>query len=225
MLITKRTASLFLAVLLLFLGLTVSSDTISITTARAESQNYTTSSMNASSLTRSTAGANVSKTTQPSSAPVTSTATPSHVIIGSVSIPLNAQNHSYRGENAYQPNPVSIPVGATVTWVNNDIVMHTVTSGNSSDPNRGKQFDSGISGPSVLKNKGSTFNHTFAVAGTYQYFCEVHPSMVGKVVVGGVTTTVPEFPNGDATLGISVVISIIVILSVRQKLFSLNSLE
>ena len=47
----------------------------------------------------------------------------------------------------------------------------------------GKAFDSGLSGPSALTTKGKTFSHTFTAAGTYSYFCKLHPTMVGKVLV------------------------------------------
>ena len=85
-------------------------------------------------------------------------------------------------DKAFSPNPAIIKVGDTVTWTNNDDSQpHTVTSGTGpDDPNMGKAFDSGTS---VLTTKGKTFQHTFTKAGEYPYFCELHPSMVGKVVV------------------------------------------
>lgn len=47
-------------------------------------------------------------------------------------------------DKAFSPNPVSIKVGDTITWINNDLETHTVTSGLSF--NLGKQFDSGFLG-------------------------------------------------------------------------------
>jgi plastocyanin len=79
-------------------------------------------------------------------------------------------------DKAYQPNPVNVKAGGTVMWTNEDTVAHTVTSGSGfNDPNFGREFDSGFLG------KG--FVHIFFKAGVYPYFCEIHPTMVGKVVV------------------------------------------
>jgi plastocyanin len=79
-------------------------------------------------------------------------------------------------DKAYQPNPVNVKVAGTVTWSNEDTVVHTVTSGfGFTDPNIGRDFDSGLLG------KG--FSHIFFKPGEYAYFCQIHPTMVGKVVV------------------------------------------
>jgi plastocyanin len=68
--------------------------------------------------------------------------------------------------------------GDTVTWTNDDDdTLHTKTSGSGTDENRGAMFDSGMMG------KGKTFEHTFATAGEYPYFCMVHPGLIGKVIV------------------------------------------
>jgi predicted secreted protein with PEFG-CTERM motif len=82
--------------------------------------------------------------------------------------------------NCYSPSPLSVTPGTTVTWTNGDNVSHTITSGKSSDPDNvvGSLFDSSLVKP------GKTFQFTFANAGTYDYFCTVHPWMVGQVVVG-----------------------------------------
>jgi plastocyanin len=74
------------------------------------------------------------------------------------------------------PADVSVSVGDTVTWSNDDTAAHTVTSGNPADGPDGK-FDSS------LFMAGTTFEHTFDEAGTYDYFCMVHPWMKGKVQV------------------------------------------
>ena len=79
-------------------------------------------------------------------------------------------------EFAFQPNPLIIQKGSTVTWNNQDVVTHTVTSGYGfSDPQMGKQFDSGLI--------GATYEHIFKKPGEYPYFCQVHPMMQGKVIV------------------------------------------
>jgi plastocyanin len=79
-------------------------------------------------------------------------------------------------DTAYQPNPVQVSVGDTVTWTNDDSTIHTVTSGQNGQPD-GK-FDSSIMAPQ------QTFEHTFTEgAGEYPYFCVLHPNMVGTVSV------------------------------------------
>ena len=88
-------------------------------------------------------------------------------------------------DKAFSPNPVNIKVGDTITWVNDDTLFHTVTSGSpsSSGGETGKVFDSGLSGPTALTTKGKTFSHKFTEKGEFPYFCQLHPTMVGKVVV------------------------------------------
>ena len=87
--------------------------------------------------------------------------------------------------NCFSPSPLTVAPGTTVTWTNNDKLSHTITSGKVSDDNAGSMFDSGLVKP------GKTFQFTFANAGTFDYFCTVHPWMVGQVVVGAASTTAP----------------------------------
>jgi plastocyanin len=90
---------------------------------------------------------------------------------------------SEMGDQAYDPNPVKVKVGGTVTWTNDDSQAHTVTSGtDSSDPNMGKEFDSSP-GLNTLLSTDQTFSHKFTTAGEFPYFCQLHPTMLGKVVV------------------------------------------
>jgi plastocyanin len=85
---------------------------------------------------------------------------------------------SEMGDQAYDPNPVKIKSGDSVTWTNDDSQIHTVTSGTGSDdPNLGKDFDSS------MLSQNQTFSHKFTTAGEFPYFCQLHPTMVGKVVV------------------------------------------
>jgi len=77
----------------------------------------------------------------------------------------------------FLPYEVSINVGDTVTWLNDDTAAHTVTSGTAVD-GPSDVFDSSL----VLA--GSSFSFTFEEAGTYEYFCMVHPWMEGFVIVG-----------------------------------------
>jgi plastocyanin len=78
-------------------------------------------------------------------------------------------------DTAYQPNPVQVSVGSTVTWTNDDAQPHTATSGQNATPDG--RFDSGIMAPQA------TFEHTFTEAGEFPYFCLLHPNMVGTVSV------------------------------------------
>jgi plastocyanin len=79
-------------------------------------------------------------------------------------------------KECFIPFEVSIAVGGEVIWNNGDTAAHTVTSGNPSDGPDGV-FDSS------LFMAGKTFSHTFDEAGTYEYFCMVHPWMTGTIQV------------------------------------------
>jgi amicyanin len=72
----------------------------------------------------------------------------------------------------FQPKELSVTVGTTVTWVNADDVPHTVTS-TASPPLFGS--------PTLDTN--DRFSFVFKTAGTYEYFCKLHPAMTGKVMV------------------------------------------
>ena len=66
-------------------------------------------------------------------------------------------------------------VGTTITWSNDDITLHTVTSGK-------KMIHDELFDSSVIMS-GETFDVTFADAGTFDYYCFVHPWMTGIVHV------------------------------------------
>jgi plastocyanin len=83
-------------------------------------------------------------------------------------------------DTAYQPNPIQVSVGNTVTWTNNDSQPHTVTSGSNGQPDN--KFNSSPNFNPLL-NPGQTFSFTFTQAGDYPYFCMLHPNMVGTVSV------------------------------------------
>jgi plastocyanin len=78
-------------------------------------------------------------------------------------------------DTAYQPSPIQVSVGTTVTWTNNDAQPHTVNSGENATPSG--LFDSPIMAPQA------TFEYTFTEAGEVPYFCILHPNMVGTVSV------------------------------------------
>jgi predicted secreted protein with PEFG-CTERM motif len=81
----------------------------------------------------------------------------------------------------YIPHMVTIDVGGEVMWNNIDAMAHTVTAGT---PTEGlsEHFDSGLMAP------GAMFSHTFDAAGTFDYFCMVHPWMAGAVMVSSEET-------------------------------------
>ena len=86
-------------------------------------------------------------------------------------------------DTAFSPNVIEVTVGQTVVWTNDDSAFHTVTSGTAGAADAGKEFDSGLKGPTALTSKGKTFEHTFDRIGDYPYFCTLHPAMVGNVIV------------------------------------------
>jgi plastocyanin len=72
----------------------------------------------------------------------------------------------------YAPASVTIAPGTKVTWVNHDDVPHTVTS-----PTKPRFLDS----PTL--DTDDKFSFVFEKAGTYDYFCAVHPKMTGRIIV------------------------------------------
>lgn len=87
---------------------------------------------------------------------------------------------STKTSDAYSPNPITINVGDTVTWTNDDSELHTVTSGTNATSD-GKFDSSPDYDPLMLP--GATFSHTFTEAGEYPYYCALHPDMAGTVIV------------------------------------------
>ena len=76
----------------------------------------------------------------------------------------------------FVPSSVTINVGDTVEWTNGDTAAHTITAGSPADGPSGV-FDSS------LVMGGASFAYKFDKAGSYDYFCMVHPWMVGNVSV------------------------------------------
>ncbi len=71
---------------------------------------------------------------------------------------------------AFSPSDITIKVGDTVVWTNNDAVSHTVEANDGSFKSN-ELF------------KGSKFQFTFTKSGSYPYKCGIHPSMKGSVKV------------------------------------------
>jgi len=78
--------------------------------------------------------------------------------------------------NCFVPSTVTIEVGDTVTWDNTDTAAHTASSGTPTDGPSGV-FDSG------LMMAGGSYSYTADTAGTFDYFCMVHPWMEGTIIV------------------------------------------
>jgi plastocyanin len=71
---------------------------------------------------------------------------------------------------AYAPADLTVDLGTTITWTNNDSVAHTSTSD-------APGWNSGIIAPRA------TYSTTFQAAGTFAYHCSIHPGMVGRITV------------------------------------------
>lgn len=76
----------------------------------------------------------------------------------------------------YSPPEVQVAAGNSIKWTNNDNVIHTVTQGKPSEGANSTGFNSGPIQP------GGTFVHFFDESGTVDYFCTIHPHMIGKVI-------------------------------------------
>jgi plastocyanin len=84
---------------------------------------------------------------------------------------------------SYKPVTLTIPVGTTVTFVNDDDTAHTITA---VDQVGGKPiFDSGN------MDQGQKWTHTFKTVGTFKYVCAYHPFMKATIVVTAAPTPSP----------------------------------
>src|SRR5262245_55802252 len=72
---------------------------------------------------------------------------------------------------SFGPATLTVPAGATVTWTNQDDVPHNVVSS-----------EGGILKSPVL-DTDQKFSYTFTMAGTYPYYCGIHPKMTAKLIV------------------------------------------
>jgi nitrite reductase (NO-forming) len=84
------------------------------------------------------------------------------------------------GDKSYSPNPITVKVGTTVTWLDKDRDMHTVTSGLPNSEDAGEFFDSGLT---ALIMPAKIYSHKFTHLGEFPYFCRIHPTMIGMVNV------------------------------------------
>ena len=70
----------------------------------------------------------------------------------------------------FTPKELTVPVGTTVTWLNHDDIPHTIVEKKTTF--RSKALDT-----------DDSYSFTFTSAGTFDYFCGLHPHMVGQVIV------------------------------------------
>jgi len=83
----------------------------------------------------------------------------------------SATNAAVKIDNfVFGPQTLTVPVGTTVTWTNSDDIPHTSVS------------TEGVFRSKVL-DTDEKFSYTFTKAGTYPYYCTIHPKMTGQVVV------------------------------------------
>jgi len=75
----------------------------------------------------------------------------------------------------FNPAALTVKAGTRVTWTNKDDIPHGIASSNNAFA-RSKALDT-----------GDSFSFTFITPGTYQYFCYIHPHMVGTIVVEAAT--------------------------------------
>jgi len=78
-------------------------------------------------------------------------------------------------DSCYVPSIITVNQGEKITWSNDDVAFHSVTSGEYDAPT--DLFDSGHLDP------GEKFSVTFDQKGEYDYFCTLHPWMKGRVIV------------------------------------------
>ena len=71
---------------------------------------------------------------------------------------------------SFSPATLTVPDGTTVVWTNKDDIPHTVVERNQKFKSKGLDTD-------------DAYSYTFSEPGTYEYFCGMHPKMVGKIVV------------------------------------------
>src|ERR1700747_1209074 len=70
----------------------------------------------------------------------------------------------------FGPETLTVPANSTVTWINKDDVPHVIASSDGLFKSKALDTD-------------DKYSYTFSKAGTYSYYCSIHPKMVGKIVV------------------------------------------
>jgi plastocyanin len=84
---------------------------------------------------------------------------------------VNAPPTEVRVDNfTFSPDTLTVPVNSTVTWINKDDIPHVIASNDGLFKSKALDTD-------------DKYSYTFTKAGTHQYFCSIHPKMVGKITV------------------------------------------
>ena len=87
-------------------------------------------------------------------------------------------------EMCYYPAHLTVHVGDTVTWINSDgSIPHMVTSGWPDSDQIGENYPGGHGFDSDFMSGGASFMHTFDTPGEYDYYCQLHPWMIGSITV------------------------------------------
>ncbi|WP_415281736.1 plastocyanin/azurin family copper-binding protein [Candidatus Nitrososphaera sp. FF02] len=117
-------------------------------------------------------------------------------ILAAILLPVSALVPAYAAEvavsitpgsstkttDAYSPNPVEVNVGDTVVWTNDDSQPHTATSGTPSGGADG-MFGGEAGSFGTVPTPDATQSFTFEEEGEFPYYCGLHPSMIGTVMV------------------------------------------
>jgi plastocyanin len=97
------------------------------------------------------------------------------IAIAAVPLPARAADVVVKIDNfTFNPQRLTVKVGTTVIWTNEDDIPHTVAASN-------KSFKSKV------LDTDQKFSFTFTTAGDFEYFCSLHPHMTGMIVVEAVT--------------------------------------
>lgn len=83
----------------------------------------------------------------------------------------SASSNEVKVDNfTFSPQTLTVPVNTTVTWTNKDDIPHVIASNDGLFKSKALDTD-------------QKYSFTFSKAGTYAYYCSVHPKMTGKIVV------------------------------------------
>ena len=141
------------------------------TTSFAGPASSTTSSLPPTTTSSTTTTTTLpTTTTTPTTVPKTTTTVPkTTTTVPTTTTTPEPQTHNVSiGDFFFSPASLTISVGDTVRWTRTGSVTHTTT---------GSEWDSGSLG------SGATFSHTFTTAGTFNYFCAIHPTTMQATLV------------------------------------------
>jgi len=94
-----------------------------------------------------------------------------HMIIKTDKVSIVSGAWQINTTESYHPTIIQVNSGTTVSWTNDDTIIHTVTDIDG-------KFDS------YLIQPGAGWSHTFYDEGKYNYYCTIHPWMKGLIIVG-----------------------------------------